>query len=275
MKKLVLAAMLLGAAPAVAHDMWVEPRTYTVAPGQPSAISLRVGHADDEDAWRAPWERVHSFRSYDPANVVQDQQAQLVVPPPAGGPNAMVALTGVGTHIVALESYHSTSKLAAKKFTDYAKEEGLDNVIALRARTGKSEADGVELYSRRTKALIQVGDTPTDNVLKPIGQTLEIVPLVNPYARGEDTKFPVRVLFHGRPLAGVQIRLLPLSNKLVAAVKLRTDADGRATFDVPRRNRWLIMAVHARPLVGNDAADFDTIFASLTFGYGPRVDAAK
>lgn len=268
-------ALLVTAGSASAHDMWVEPESYSVTQGTPAAISLRVGHADDEDAWRAPWERVHSFRSYDPAHRVQDRQAALIVPAPEGAANATFAFETQGTHIVALESYHSTSTLEAKKFNDYVVEEGLDNVTALRTKTGKMQSPGVELYSRRAKALVQVGDTPSFNVLQPIGQTLEIVPLRNPYARGGGTALPVRVLFQGRPIAGVQIRLLPLSSKVVTPVKRRTDAEGRATFDVPRRGRWLIMAVHARPMTGNTAGDFDTIFASLTFGYGPREDAAK
>ena len=199
-------ALLVTAGSASAHDMWVEPESYTVTQGVPAAISLRVGHADDEDAWRAPWERIHSFRSYDPAHRVQDRQAALVVPAPEGAANATFAFETQGTHIVALESYHSTSTLEAKKFNDYVAEEGLDNVTALRTKTGKMQSPGVELYSRRAKALVQVGDTPS--------------------------------------------------------------------FNVPRRGRWLIMAVHARPMVGNDKGDFDTIFASLTFGYGPREDAA-
>ena len=271
---LLRAALLMAmatATPALAHDMWVEPESYSVVAGQTSAISLRVGHADDEDAWRAPWERVHSFRSYGPTGV-SDQQAALTVPPVDGMPNAVITLKESGTHMVVLESYHSVSNLEAAKFTGYAKTEGLDNVIALRAQTGKSDAPGVEFYSRRAKALVQVGPTATDNVLQPIGQTLEIVPLRNPYSRGGGTALPVRVLFHGRPLAGVQIRLLPLSSKIVEPQKRRTDADGRAQFDVPRRGRWLIMAVYARPVTGNPAADFDTVFASLTFGYGPRAD---
>ena len=268
-----LALLVTASGPARAHDMWVEPESYTVAAGRPAAIALRVGHADDEDAWRAPWERVHSFRSYGPKGV-QDRQTALVVPAPEGTANATFAFETAGTHIVALESYHSTSTLDAVKFNDYVKTEGLDNVTALRTQAGKMETPGTELYSRRAKALVQVGGRATDNILQPIGQTLEIVPMRNPYASGTGTALPVRVLFQGRPIAGVQIRLLPLSNKVVEPVKLRTDADGRATFDVPRRGRWLIMAVHARSMTGNDKGDFDTIFASLTCGYGPREDTA-
>ncbi len=268
MKFLLSAAALIAiASPALAHDMWVASPTFRVAEGQPAPVLLRVGHADETDAWNAPWERVHSFRSYGPAGV-EDQQAALVIVPREGEPNATVRLKGAGTHIVALESYHSTSTLAADKFNEYLETEGLDTAKAARAQTGKTGAPGVELYSRRAKMLMQVGDTPSDNVLRPIGQTLEIVPLTNPYARGTATALPVRVLFQGRPIGGVQVRILPLGVKNGAVQKIRSDADGRVSFDVPNRGKWLIMAVHARPMEGHPTAAFDTIFASLTFGYG-------
>lgn len=270
MKLLYRAALLLATTtPAVAHDMWVATPNFRVAEGQASAVSLRVGHADEQDAWNAPWERIHSFRSYGPAGV-EDQQARLVVPAAEGQPHAVMTLNGAGTHIVALESYHSTSTLEADKFNAYLDTEGLDTAKAARAAAGTSKRPGVELYSRRAKMLVQVGDTPSDNVLRPIGQTLEIVPLANPYARGAATALPVRVLFQGRPLAGVQVRILPLGVKSGPVQKVRSDAEGRATFDVPVRGNWLIVAVHTRPIDGNPTAAFDTIFASLTFGYGAR-----
>ena len=212
MKLLVRAALLIGlASPALAHDMWVASPSFRIAEGQPTAVSLRVGHADEVDLWNASWERIHSFRSYGPMGA-EDQQATLVVPPPKGRVNAMIMLKGPGTHIVALESYHSTSTLAAEKFNDYLTTEGLDTAKAIRAQAGKSGEPGVEIYSRRAKMLMQVGDAPSDNVLRPIGQTLEIVPERNPYARGNDTALPVRVFFQGRPLAGAQVRILAIAS---------------------------------------------------------------
>lgn len=261
-----VSALLAAVTPALAHDMWIATPSFSVAVGQAAPVSLRVGHADEEDPWNAPWERVHSFRSYGP-NGVQDHQAALVVPPPKNAPNANITLDGAGTHIVALESYHSTSTLDAAKFTEYLKTEGLDAAIRLRAATGASEKPGVEIYSRRAKMLVQVGGTPSANVLRPIGQTLEIVPLTNPYARGSETVLPVRVLFQGRPLVGAQVRVLPLGVKNGTVQKVRSDTDGRASFNVPNRGEWLVMVVHARPMDGHPSAAFDTIFASLTFGF--------
>ncbi len=267
MRSLVPAAALLAfAAPASAHDMWIAAPSFSVRDGETLAVSLRVGHADEEDRWNASWDRIHSFRSYGPDGV-EDQQAMLIVPPQAAGPNATVALKNAGTHIVALESYQATSTLESGEFNGYLETEGLDLAAKTRAAAGTAETPGIEVYSRRAKMLVQVGAAPSANVLKPIGHTLEIVPVLNPYGRGADTALPVRVLFQGRPLVRAQVRVLPLGIKNGPVQKLRTDEQGQANFVVPSRGGWLVMVVHARPTTDNPTAAFDTVFASLTFGF--------
>ena len=261
-----VAVLFASATPAIAHDMWIATPSFSIMAGERSPVSLRVGYADEQDPWNATWDRIHSFRSYGPDGV-EDQQETLTVPAQDRGPNANVALKGAGTHIIALESYQAMSTLKASQFNEYLKTEGLDLAAKTRATAGTSGTPGIEAYSRRAKMLVQVGDRPSANVLKPIGQTLEIVPVTNPYARGTDTALPVRVLFQGRPLAGAQVRVLPLGIKNGAVQKLRSDEQGQASFIVPNRGAWLVMVVHARPTTDNPAAAFDTVFASLTFGF--------
>lgn len=267
MKVLVsVAALFALAPPAIAHDMWIATPSFSIMVGQPSPVALRVGHADEQNSWNATWDRIHSFRSYGPDGV-EDQQATLIVPAKDFGPNANITLKGAGTHVIALESYQAISTLKATQFNEYLKTEGLDLAAKTRATAGTSKIPGVEVYSRRAKILVQVGDSPSANVLKPIGQTLEIVPMTNPYARGTDTALPVRVMFQGRPLAGAQVRVLPLGIKNGPVQKLRSDEQGLANFTVPNRGAWLVMVVHARPTTDNPSAAFDTVFASLTFGF--------
>lgn len=251
---------------ALAHDMWIAAPAFTVAVGEPVPVAFRVGHADEQDPWDASWDRIQSFRSSGPDGV-EDLQAALVVPPRDDGLNANVLFRNAGTHVVALESYHAKSTLDAVKFNEYLETEGLDLAKKTRSAAGTSNMPGVEIYSRRAKMLVQVGEIRSANVLKPIGQTLEIVPATNPFGRGTDTALPVQLLLHGRPLAGAQIRVLPLGIKNGAVQKLRTDEQGRATFVVPNVGAWLVMAVHARPMTNNREAAFDTIFASMTFGF--------
>lgn len=260
------AALLALTTPANAHDMWIAAPSFSTITGELLPVALRVGHADEQDRWNASWDRIHSFRSYGPDGV-DDQQAALIVPSKEAAPDATIAFRSVGTHVVALESYRATSTLEADEFNAYLKTEGLDLAAQTRRAAGTTGTPGVELYSRRAKMLVQVGDVRSANVLKPVGHTLEIVPIVNPYARGADTALPVRVLFQGRPLAGAQVRVLPLGITNGPVQKMRTDAQGQARFNVPNRGAWLVMVVHARPTTDNPDAAFDTVFASLTFGF--------
>ena len=94
---------------------------------------------------------------------------------------AQISLAGPGTHLIALESYQQPISLKAEKFNAYIKEDGLTQAIDYRTQNKATGTPGREIYSRRAKVLLQVGDAPSDQVLRPIGQTLEIVPLRNPY----------------------------------------------------------------------------------------------
>lgn len=268
--KLTLAlalAIALSAQPALAHDFWVLPERFQAAEGAPVKVSFRIGHGREVEPWNLTWERLHSFRSFGPGGLV-DHQASIVPSGPGVDGGGLVTLKGAGTHVVAMESYHSTSVLPGVRFNEYVELEGLTAIRERRERDAKANDGGREVYSRRAKALIQVGDALSDTALRPVGHTLEIVPERNPYAPSTG-RLPVRVLFQGRPLAGALIDLTALSKGTEPTQGQRTDAQGRATFDVPREGNWKINVIWGRPVEGRPDSDFDTVFASLTFGYAP------
>ena len=197
-----------------------------------------------------------------------------LLPPHAARPfrdsgiaDASLRLATPGTYMIVMETNHTGSELPFVRFNDYARDEGLTPIIAARAKAGSTGTTGREIYSRRATALIQVGNTRTPNVTRPIGLTLEIVPQVNPYALAASAAFPVQVLYEGKPLAGATIKLNNLDfDAKPLAIKL-TDRTGRASFDVPRTGRWQLNVVWSKPVKGNPAADFDTTFSSLAFGW--------
>lgn len=261
--------------PAVhAHDFWLQPAQFQTSTLKPLKVDFMIGHSDEVERWNLTWERLHSFKSYGPDGVIDHQ---LAVTPgssrDAGG--AVIALQREGTHVVAMESYHSISDLAAEPFNAYALKEGLTAAILRREAAGTTAANGREMYSRRAKTLVQVGDVPSDNVLRPVGHTLEVIPDHNPYAAMSETRFPVRVLFQGRPLAGALVDLTALGTGTEPTQGQRTDAKGRVTFDIPRQGAWKINVIWARVVEGRPEADFDTVFASLTFAYPTAVKVAR
>lgn len=265
-KFIFLAALMLVPNAAQAHDFWIATPHYRLPAAGTARIEFKIGDEAKPELWKLRWDKVVALRAHG-ARETTDQQASIV--PTAGTEPgyADLALAEPGTTIVAFESSQSMSDLPASKFNPYVAHEALTLVAAKRKATGSTNKRGRETYSRRAKALFQVGDTPSDQVLKPVGHTLEIVPELNPYALGPDRRLPVRVLYRGKPLPGAQVSLFDQRGNGTPVAEVVTDSDGRAVFTVPAKNTWRLNVVWSSPVEGNPRADFDTIFSSLTFGY--------
>jgi uncharacterized GH25 family protein len=75
---------------------------------------------------------------------------------------------------------------------------------------------------------------------------------------------PLRLLFEGKPLAGALVVAINRENP-EKRVSARSDASGRATFDLAPGGVWLVKAVHMVPAPPSSAADWESLWASLTF----------
>lgn len=261
---LVLATAFAG--PAFAHDFWLQPADFRIAPGQTTPVSIQVGHGQSRQRWAVKSDRVLMMRQIGPSGVTDHREALRR----AGTGDLPLRFATPGVQVLALQTNHTQSDLPALRFNDYLKEEGLTPAAQLRARQGKTGAPGREIYSRRAKTLVLVGaPDPAHDALvtRPVGLTLEIVPEANPYSLKPGQALPVRVLYEGRPLAGATVKLTNLDFDMKpVAVKL-TDKAGRAAFDVPLQGVWLLNVIWTRPITGDPRGDFDTTFSSLSFGF--------
>ena len=233
MRLLPLLLILGWAAPASAHDFWLQPQRFRTVVRSPTPIAILVGHGADRAPWGVGSDRVLMLRSIGP-NGVADHLAAVRARPVADVPP--MSFGAPGTHIVALQSGHAVSELPGVRFTNYLKEEGLTPALAARTRNRTSNAAGREIYSRRAKALIQVGPggAAQPHVTRPVGMTLEIVPERDPYAPSRTTALPIRVLYEGRPLAGALVKLTNLAADEKPVATALTNGVGRAVFTVPR-----------------------------------------
>lgn len=259
---------ILSLAPAVAgaHDYWLQPRDFWVAPGGAVPMSIQVGHGPSRQAWPIDLGRVLLFRSRSGAGDA-DRRGELRSGP-TGEETRLIFKTS-GVHVLALQTTPTFSDLPALRFNDYAREEGLAPALKWRDAHAQTDKPGREYYSRRAKALVRVGDQPGPDILvtTPVGLNLEIVPERNPYTLPANEALPVRIIFEGRPLAGATVKLtnLDFDNRPLAV--RQTDKNGRAVFQVPHRGTWLINVIWTKPTPGDARADFETTFSSLTFGY--------
>jgi uncharacterized GH25 family protein len=139
-----------------------------------------------------------------------------------------------------------------------------------RARLHRTDADGSERYSRCAKSIVQVGPPGAgsqDQVSKPVGLPLEIVPESNPYGVPRSATLPVRVIYAGHPLAGALVKLTDLNNDASPFEVHLSDHDGRASFTMPNSGTWLLNVIWTKALPRSEETDFETVFSSLSFGF--------
>lgn len=250
---------------ALAHDFWLQPAMFTAPVASAVPITILVGHGAARQRWAVSIDRVVRFDDVTAAGT-QDRRSELH--PDSGAQDALLSFTTPGTHIIVLETNHAFSELPSIRFNAYLTDEGLTPALDFRTRGQLTDAPGRETYSRRAKALIQVGPAGVaPKVTRPVGLTLEIVPLANPYTLKPTDDLPVQILFHGKPLSGALVKLTNLDFDQRPLAVQRSDARGQAVFKVPHQGKWLVNVIWTQPLKGNPNADFETIFSSLTFGF--------
>ena len=262
-------AAALAAAPLAAHDFWIQPLRFQAGVGAPVSASFLLGHAAFRQRWGLGADHILLL-----ADVFGSKRIDLRRDLKADGGNAdlVTRFATPGLHVLAMQSTYALSDLPALRFNDYAKVEGLALVLATRNRSGSTGANGRERYSRRAKALIQVGaQTPGNQApaTRAVGLKLEIVPERSPYALDASRMLPVRVMYNGRRLPGATVKLTSLEFDAKPLATAITDGNGHASLRVPPVGDWLVNVIWSEPVKGDPRADFDTTFSSLTFGYDP------
>ena len=256
----VLATILLVLAGGIAraHDFWIEPSQYQPAVGTAIGLRLRVGEHFRGDPVPLDPRRVQAFV------VVVDGAARPIGGRIGAEPAGSVELTHAGIAVVGYRSLTQPVELPAPEFERYLTTEGLEAVIRARAERGTSAAPGREVFSRAAKALVAVGGgRPATGHDHALGFTLELIPERSPYALRAGDELPVVLRYQGKPLAGALVMALHASGEKLAAI--RSDTAGRVRVPLPRTGVWLVKAVHMVPAPAGVDADWESIWAALTF----------
>ena len=258
---LTVAAILLSGTSLFAHDMWIEPTTFSPQPGEIVGVRLRVG----QDLLGDPLPR-------DPALVnqfvVEDAAGRKpVIGRDGADPAGFLRVAMPGLLVIGYRSNPSPIVLPAEKFNQYLADEGLDAVATLRARRNQTNSEAREIFSRCAKSLVLSGAPSEGQGDRRLGFTLELVAERNPYAIRAGQDLPVRLMYENHPLAGA---LVVAMNRLNPPEKLaaRTDNDGRVRFRLRPGGMWLIKAVHMVVAPAGINAEWASFWASLTFELG-------
>jgi uncharacterized GH25 family protein len=257
MKHLVLAAGLaltLAAAPglALAHDFWAGVEKAEA--GQPLVAKIGFGHnfpAGEEI-------KAEDMAHFMPLEL-RDSKGLLGLAP---GPEPRLATSAApvpaGTYLVLA----ATREVFFTRSPDGYKTQPKNEVPgALSCNFGSSQG----------KAVVNLGGAAeTGLISKPVGQTLEIVPLANPARVKPGQKFPVKVLFRGQPLPGATLAatfsgFADKDDDEYFAFSGNTDQDGRVSIIPLKGGSWLAKTTFEKPYADPAVCDQEHYTATLTF----------
>jgi uncharacterized GH25 family protein len=241
-----LVALILGltASAALAHDMWIT--VDQAMPGKPLHIQVGYGHAFPQGG-DTEKERLS-------ATYVMGAQGKLETKPGQ-------ALDFLSTAPLAKGSYVAVSGRTPQWYTktpegpkDAPKNQVPGALSCLRS-------------AKYAKAVVNLGGA-ADDVSKPVGQTLEIVPLANPAAIKAGGELPVQVLFEGKPLANADVKATFAGFTKEGkdfAFATHADQEGKLMLKAWHPGLWLVVAKHEVPFANPAECDKDMHAATLTF----------
>ena len=261
MKKLRLFPALLFSAslatPAFAHDTWLIPDQFNLAPKSTVTLDMTSGMEFPKlDAGPRP-ERVQSAKCRLAGKTFEITNKAAA--PHSLQLKAELPEAGIATFWVVLPP--RSIELKPEEVKEYLDE--VDAPEGLRKQWAEmKEQRWRESYTKHQKTFARVGDPIPDlSWTALVGTFLEIVPEKDPTTLKAGDDFPVRVLKDGKPFAGFSLNALGAGQ--TKGETRKTDSDGRATFRVDMVGRWLLRGTDIRKSNQPDT-DWESDFVTLT-----------
>ena len=257
---------LVPAIPGSAHEFWIAPEAYSIAPEDVLEARLRVGQ-DFEGVSMSYLTRNFSRFDISIGNEIAPVEGRL-------GQNPALSVEGHGAGLAIV--LHETTPRTVHydewdRFMRFAEHKDFADIEARHVARGLPMSDFTESYTRHAKSLIAIGDGAGED--REFGLRTEFVALANPYTDQLEDGFPVLLLLDGEPRANVQVELFDRAPDGEVTVTLHgTDGEGRAVLPVEPGHEYLVDAVALLPVEPESEGDpvWHTVWASLTFALPAR-----
>ena len=259
----LVAALVLAASSLAAHDLFLKLTSYFLPPDTPvRALLLNGTFTTSENS--VTRDRIADLSLVGPQG--RSSLDTTALSPVRDTTHVRFQTGGEGTYVLGVSVRPREIALTGEQFNGYLKEEGLDDVVAERIRSGTLARPAKERYAKHVKAVFQVGTTRSEAWATPLGYPAEIVPLENPYALARGAVLRVRCLLDGQPganltvLAGGRTR----SGARQPQVKVRSDAEGIAAIPLAAAGTWYVKFIRLRES-SEPGITHESQWATLTF----------
>ena len=270
-------ALFLTASALFAHDFWIVPSAFHLAPG--GTLELR-----GQTSTRFPT----SLSAVTPERIAE---ARLI------GATSDERLTGISTsgksllirhrpttpgqRVVAVALVARSTRTTPERLKRYIALEGAPALAERYEREGAyPKTDSVtQMSAKFAKTIVEVGEGGSRAFGKVAGHPLELVPLNDPSALHPGDTLAVRLLYLGRPVPGAHLHagasppgLTVMSDSAESArapaakdLSAETGADGTARIVLGEPGLWNVRTVHAAPAPGAAEGAWEALFATLVF----------
>lgn len=252
-----------------AHDFWLVPTAFALAPG----ATLEVHGRTSSD-----------FPTSESAVAVDRVAEAALVGATTRAPIRDLSTSGTslvlrhrpaapGQYLVAVTLRPRSVRESAAGFRRYLELEGAPEAAARYAREGllPTRDSVTRRYAKYAKTLVQVGRGGAVAFARAVGHPLEFVPVRDPAALRAGDTLHLRLLYAGRPLGGVHVRAgaAPRAGEAAGDEQVLTvGADGLLAVPIRRDGMWNVRTIHVVPAAAGSGADWDTHWASLVFATG-------
>lgn len=247
-----------------AHDLFIKPAAYFLAPNSASR-ALIVNGTFTRSENSITWDRVRDVSLVGPAG---RERLEAGAWSDNGDTSTLRFTAGAaGTYVLGVSTLPRELRLDAKDFNAYLASDGVPDILAARRKSGESGRAARERYQKHIKTIVQVGARHTDTYGTTLGYPAELVPLENPYTLAPGATLRLRTLVDGRPVAHQYVLSggrTPSGGRL-AQGEHRSDASGVVRVPLIGAGQWYVKFIHMRKVVNDSTIDYESKWASLTF----------
>jgi len=249
---------LLLACASLAHDTWLLPQRAQVTRGTTIRLDLTSGMKFPFLDTAIKPERVKVARCRLNGKTIEVTER-------SAGPKSLqfnVTLPEEGVATIWVELAPRTLELKPNLVEEYFAELNASRELRKIWNNGGKDRRWRESYVKHAKTFVEVGTASRDQSWKePVGMALEIMPEKDPTALRANDALPVRVLKDGAPLSNFSVGIVREGNTLARFA--RTDKEGRATFRLARKGRWMFRGTDLRQSTKPDL-EWESDFTTMT-----------
>ncbi len=253
----------LCAAPAAAHEFWIEPGAYVV--GAEDQIIGDLVNGEDFSGGKQPYlsQRFVKFQTF--------AQGRLADVPGRNGdsPGLQMDPIAEGLHIFSYQSTPATLDYESwEKFQRFVDHKKFGDIRPQHDARGLPETGFTEVYTRFSKTLVGVGNAAGADGFT--GLETEIVALTNPYTDDLSSGMTFQLFYNKAPRANAAFEVFEkAADDTVTITFYETDANGRVTVPVKSGYSYMADAVILREpaegLANDTGAVWETLWANMTW----------